>query len=229
MIDKGKIGQPSAEGHGHRALRRISQVIPLETLKEDLERFRVRALDVGASMAEVMPANWVNVDERVRLKCSVPLCGYFGKCAHCPPNSPDVDFMRKALGQYSSAVLFAIDVPVEDYADRNRVKTRSGWFRKNYEIGGEVETMAFASGYYLTAAFSQGSCKAVLCGEADGCRVLEGKGCANPLKSRPSMESVGIDAFGLVARVGWDIYPIYRSVDFASVPRALSAGIVFVY
>ena len=216
---------PSSRG----AVRRIPSQVAVEVLKKDLEDFRQRALEMGASMAEIIPAGWVVVDERVRLKCSVPLCGYFGKNAHCPPNGPDVDFMRKVLRRYSWAVLFAIDVPVAEFADRTQVKARSGWFRKNLEIAGEVETLAFASGYYLAAAFSQGSCKAALCGEADGCRILEGKGCVNSLKSRPSMESVGIDVFGLVTRVGWDIYPIYRSVDLASLPRALSVGIVFVY
>jgi hypothetical protein len=43
------------------------------------------------------------------------------------------------------------------------------------------------------------------------------------------MEAVGIDVYGLVTRVGWEIYPIYRSVNPAEVPRALSVGIVFVH
>jgi hypothetical protein len=42
------------------------------------------------------------------------------------------------------------------------------------------------------------------------------------------MEGSGIDVFGLVTKVGWEIYPIYRSVDPETVPRALSVGIVFV-
>jgi hypothetical protein len=42
------------------------------------------------------------------------------------------------------------------------------------------------------------------------------------------MEGVGMDVFGLVTKVGWDIYPIYRSVNPREVPRALSVGIVFI-
>jgi predicted metal-binding protein len=230
MNDQGKAKRVDKTGRGRGASRLISLETPLEALKKDLETFRQRALELGASMAEIIPANWVEVDERVRLKCFVPLCGHYGKNPHCPPHGPDVEFMRKALRRYSWAVLYALDVvPVSEFAQRTRPKTSLEWFRKNFEIAGEVETMACGSGYYLATAFSQGSCKAALCAEADGCRVLEGKGCANPLKSRPSMESVGIDVFGLVTRVGWDIYPIYRSVESASVPRALSVGIVFVY
>lgn len=224
------VTQTEAPGYVRGTVRRIPSSIDLKILKKDLESFRQAALELGASMAEVIPANWAKVDERVRLKCFVPLCGYYGKNAHCPPHGPDTEFMRKALGRYSWAVLYALDVvPAAEFAERGRQKTRLEWFRKNMQIAGEVETMAFASGYYLAMAFSQGSCKAALCGESDGCRVLEGKTCANPLKSRPSMESVGIDALGLVTRAGWDVYPIYRSVDPASVPRALSIGIVFVH
>jgi predicted metal-binding protein len=76
--------------------------------------------------------------------------------------------------------------------------------------------------------FSQGSCKRALCRQ-EKCLVLEGGNCPYPLKSRPSMEAVGIDVYGLVTRVGWKIYPIYRSVNPAEVPRALSVGIVFIY
>jgi hypothetical protein len=47
--------------------------------------------------------------------------------------------------------------------------------------------------------------------------------------ARPSMEGVGIDVFRLVTKVGWDIYPIYQTVDPKAVPRALTVGIVFVY
>jgi hypothetical protein len=42
------------------------------------------------------------------------------------------------------------------------------------------------------------------------------------------MESSGIDVFKPVTKVGWENYPIYRSVDPKAVPRALSVGIIFV-
>jgi hypothetical protein len=43
------------------------------------------------------------------------------------------------------------------------------------------------------------------------------------------MEAVGIDVYGLVTRVGWDIYPINRSVIAKNVTRALSVGIIFIH
>jgi predicted metal-binding protein len=215
-----EIGGPS---------RRIALEIPEETLKEDLNHLKQKAIDLGASMAEIIPAEWVELDERVRLKCRVPMCSHYGKSAHCPPNSPDPDFMRRAFSRYRWAILFALDViPVSEFSDRP-VQQKAGikWTRRIMEITGRLETAAFGNGYYLATGFSQFSCNAALC-ESKPCQVLQGNKCAHPLKARPSMEGVGIDAFRLVTKAGWEIYPIYRSVDPGAVPRAMSVGIVFV-
>jgi predicted metal-binding protein len=209
--------------------RRIALEIPSETLTEDLKNLKQKALDMGASMVEIIPAEWVEIDERVRLKCMVPMCPHYGKSPYCPPNSPDPDFMRRAINRYKWAILFALDVvPTSEFADRP-VQQKAGikWTRKIIEITGKLETEIFGNGYYLSMGFGQYSCNAALC-ESNPCRVLDGGKCANPLKARPSMEGVGIDVFRLVTKVGWEIYPIYRSVDPAAVPRALAVGIVFV-
>ncbi len=210
--------------------RRICLSIPDETLKKDLENFRQKALDLGASMAEIIPADWVEIDERVRLKCSIPLCPYYDKCIFCPPHTPLPKLMRTALAKYEWAILFAQDVkPVADFADRSKGR-RPGvrWAKKTLEIACLLETLAFSHGYHLTTAFAQASCVKALCGQ-ERCLVLEGNKCPYPLKARPSMEAVGMDVFRLVTKAGWDIYPIYRSVDPEKVPRALSVGIVFIH
>jgi hypothetical protein len=125
------------------AARLISLHVPDHILRKDLKIFKQKAIDLGASLVEIIPANWVEIDERVRLKCSVPLCPHYGKNIYCP--------------------------------------------------------------------------------------VLDGGNCPYPLKARHSMEGVGMDVYGLVKKVGWDIYPIYRSVNPEEVPSALSVGIVFMY
>jgi predicted metal-binding protein len=160
--------------------RSITLEISPDRLQHDLEHFRQKSVELGAAMAQVIPADWVQIDERVRLKRSVE---------------------RHAAAD---------------------------WTRKSFEIVGTLETLAFGSGYYLAMGFGQGSCRKALCGQ-NRCLILEGGNCPYFLKARPSMEAVGIDVYGLVTRVGWEIYPIYRSVDPAQVPRALSVGIVFVH
>ena len=210
--------------------RLISLHMPAETLRKDLADFSQKALDLGASMAEIIPANLVEIDERVRLKCSAPLCHHYNKSIYCPPNGPSLDHMRKVLSRYSIAVLFALDViPVELFSDRSKDrKDAADWSRRGFEIVSKIETLAFGSGYYLAMGFGQGSCKIALCRQ-ERCLLLDGYNCPYPLKARPSMEGVGIDVFGLATKVGWDIYPIYRSVNPKEVPRALSVGIIFIY
>jgi predicted metal-binding protein len=210
--------------------RAIALGVSPDQLQKDMEHFRQKAMELGASMARAIPAEWVQIDERVRLKCSVSLCPNYDKSIHCPPHTPSTEFMRKALSRYSHAILFALDIiPVENFSVRSIQRHGAAdWTRKTFEIVGTLETLAFGSGYYLAMGFSQGSCRKALCGQ-EKCLVLEGGSCPYPLKSRPSMEAVGMDVYGLVTRVGWEIYPIYRSVNPEVVPRALSVGIVFVY
>ena len=207
----------------------ISLSVSEEILKKDLTEFKQKALDLGASMSEIIPADWVVLDERARLKCRVPLCPYFDHCVHCPPHTPDPEAMRPALSKFEWAILFALDiVPVTDFSDRTKGREPGNqWARKTLDITGDIEALAFSQGYYFATGFAQASCIKTLCGQ-DRCLVLEGKKCPYPLKARPSMEAVGIDVFRLVTKVGWDIYPVYRSVDPEAVPRALSVGIVFV-
>jgi predicted metal-binding protein len=209
--------------------RLISLHVPDHILRKDLEIFKKKALDLGATMAEIIPANLVEIDERARLKCSIPLCPHYGKNIYCPPHGPDIETVRKALSRYNWAVLFAIDViPPEEYSDRSkRSNGTRKWEKKCFEIVGRIETLALGEGYYLAMGFGQASCRRVLCGQ-ELCAVLNGGNCPYPLKARPSMEGVGMDVYGLVTRVGWDIYPIYRSVNPEEARRALSVGIIFI-
>jgi hypothetical protein len=43
------------------------------------------------------------------------------------------------------------------------------------------------------------------------------------------MEAVGLDVYGLAAKVGWEMYPIYDGVDSKQIPCASSVGIVFIH
>ena len=210
--------------------RLVSAQIDEETLRKDLENYRQQALELGASDAMVIPADWVQVDERVRLKCFVGRCYNYGQAAYCPPYSPEPEFMRQAFSRFHWAVLFRIEVlPVEGFADITQFSsTGLKHARKALEIAARIESLAFADGYYLAMGFGSGSCRDIICG-GGVCQALDSGRCRFVLRVRPSMEAVGIDAFGLVAKVGWKIYPIYRSVNPEAVPCASSVGLVFVY
>ena len=147
-----------------------------------------------------------------------------------PASGASLDLMREVVRRYTWALLFALDViPPEEFADRSIEREAViKWGKKCLEITSRIETLAFSRGYYLAMGFGQVSCLKVLCGQ-ERCLVLGGGKCPYPLQSRPSMESSGIDVFRLVTKAGWEIYPIYRSVNPKAVPRALSVGIVFIH
>jgi predicted metal-binding protein len=209
--------------------RKIALETPDDVLERDLINFKNQTFDLGATMAEIIDAAWVDVDERVPLKCAIPMCPYYNKNLSCPPNGPSLDLVRKAFSRYSKAILFAFDViPPEEFSDRSLEREAvKSWARKSMETAARLETIAMGNGYYFAMGLSQVSCMKALCG-LPKCLVLDGDKCPYPLQSRPSMESMGIDVYRLVTKVGWDIYPIYRSVDPKAVPRALSVGIVFI-
>jgi len=210
--------------------RLISAEVSEGILKADLERYKQKALELGTSQVEVIPAQWVQVDERVRLKCLVPRCFNYGQCVYCPPYSPEPEFMRQAFSRFRWAVLLRnYVVPVEDYADISRYQSHAlKHGRKTSEIVAKIEIMAFADGYYLAVGFSSGSCRDSLCGSTL-CQVLDSGRCRFPFRARPSMEAVGIDVFGLATKIGWEMYPIYNGVDPRLVPCASSIGIVFIH
>ena len=214
---------------GKGTTRLIPLEISEETLKADLEQYRQKAIELGASQAKIIPAQWVQVDERARLKCMVPPCPNYGRTAYCPPLGFEPDFVRKALSRFNWAVLFKNDVPAEDFADINRYYPHGEKHqRKTLEIAGRIETLAFGDGYYFALGFGSGGCRDTLC-NGGLCKMLDSGRCPFILIARPSMEAVGIDVYGLVTKVGWKIYPIYRSVDPKLVPSAISVGIVFIH
>ena len=200
-----------------------------ETLRADLEKYREKALELGATDAKVIPAELVSVDERVRLKCAIPPCPNYNRCGYCPPHTPEPEFMRKALGRYRWAVLFKHDMPAEDAGDVSRYYPHGRQHqRKTDEIAAKLETAAFSDGYRFALGLGAGGCRDTLC-NGGLCQMLDSGRCPHILMARPSMEGVGIDVVDVVNRVGWTIYPVYRTMDPSSIPCGISVGVVFVH
>jgi predicted metal-binding protein len=199
------------------------------TLKADLEKYSQKAMELGASEAKVIPADLPQVDERVRLKCAIPPCPNYGRCGNCPPNLPELDFIRKAFGRYKWAIFFKNDVPPEDFADINRYYPHG---RKHQvmtdEIAAKLEVAAFADGYRFALGLGAGGCRDTMC-NGGLCQKLDSGRCPHILKTRPSMEAMGIDVVDLINKVGWEIYPVYRSMDPQSLPCGISVGLVFIH
>ena len=217
-----------------RILKPVPPQVTEEHLHHDLERYRQMALDLGAAGAAVIPASYVTVDDRVRLKCFVPRCPRYGETPNCPPHMPGLNEVRAAFGLYSWAVAVKTEIrSVAEYVPV--VKDRPTRNRKTLEFHGdtskivaELEGTAYRDGYHLAAAFGGGSCKDYLC-NGQICGVMDSGKCRAPLRARPAMEAMGIDVIELTKRLGWPIYPLsYAEENPESIPFGVSVGMVFI-
>jgi len=168
--------------------------------------FLTIARELGATAAQVFDAASIVVDDRVRLKCSVPVCRNYNVCLMCPPNVMPLDEFRNVLARFQKALIvqIAYDVPnwmlerihaAKDLATLYNVEAYlKGWDQtylvaKNTldMIAARLEADAFKKGLKFATAFSAGKC--TLCEACAGA----GNRCRNPYKARPSMEAMGID------------------------------------
>jgi predicted metal-binding protein len=198
-------------------------------LRKDLDKYRDKALELGATKARILKTEEIPVDERVTLKCQVPRCFGYGVSAHCPPNTLKPEELREYLKKYRWAVFFIRDVPSEVIVrDKSTIKERVAVYQHVFKIVNEIESMAFYDGHYFAFGFAAGSCRHTFCGLQEDCLAVQGKKCRFSLRSRPSMEAVGIDVYNLTASSGWDIYPIGSSAEPADMPKGTLAGIIIV-
>jgi predicted metal-binding protein len=188
-----------------------------------LERF---AIEQGAYRARAFSARKVVIDERVRLKCQIPLCPHYGMSLTCPPNVPPLEEFVKAVKRYRTALLVQTRSALTgDIAacDREEVlafvatrgasqKDKGG--EKNgadkdldamkiaamrlHKLVNEVEGKAMSLGFPYALGLIGGEC--MLCQECVG--QGSGKSCRRPYEARPSMEGVGIDVIKTSAAAG---------------------------
>jgi predicted metal-binding protein len=180
--------------------------------KEEFLFLPEKAREFGATHAALMPADQVVVDERVRLKCAVPVCQGYGNYLHCPPNTMSVAEFRVVLGRYSVALLVQVesernsaDLDEEGLAGKNAAELEALLHGEPNLLLGRIinrlEAEAFKAGYYYAAGFSGGIC--LLCPECVS--VASGEPCRRPYEARPSMEGMGIDVFKTAAYAGLSI------------------------
>ena len=211
--------------------KRINIDLPASKIKGDLKKFQQMAVGLGAADAAVVSSDEIIVDERVRAKCLYPKCAYYGNNLNCPPHAPDLDFVRKLIARYSWAILFCVKGDTKDFAGADFVK-RAG--RKNrakstvVTICSEVESRAFYEGYPFALALGQGPCKSFWCPDKPCSGLEPDKACRFSLKARSSAEAMGIDAFTMAAKRGWEIYPCGARVEADKLPHVLLIGLILI-
>jgi predicted metal-binding protein len=181
-------------------------------MKDTLTKLRNEAIQLGATSAKVVPVSSIVTDERVRLKCLVPLCDKYGHNLMCPPNLPSIAEFRESLNRYSKALF--VQLVCENEGKISRTKARKHALRL-HEIIHALERKALHLGFPLAAGLIGGSCK--LCHECIGPIGH----CRHPLMARPSIEGMGIDVLQTAKKIGLPF-------DFSSANRLFWNGLVLI-
>lgn len=162
---------------------------PSKTCKKMLSFLKKK----GASEARFIPAGDIIVDERVRLKCQIPLCDSFGRNLMCPPFLPGLLQFREALARYETAILVQVRANLKETKGDPYLPAR-----QLHEIINAGEKYAFESGSRFALGLIGGCCR--LC---ETCVAAEsGRACRHPFKARPSMEAMGIDVQATAEKAG---------------------------
>ncbi|MDD5476065.1 MAG: DUF2284 domain-containing protein [Syntrophales bacterium] len=180
---------------------------PEKLLKHILPRLRRRS----ASAVRLIDIADIVVDERVRLKCRIPLCDSYGRNLMCPPFVPSVEFFRDALSRYEAAFLIQVRAPLPEVAGKDDRAEIYAPAKKLHELVNLAEKWAFERKFRFAAGLIGGCCR--LCEECVA--VNGGNRCRNPFKARPSMEAMGIDVVETAIKAGLSTsFPISEEVTW---------------
>ncbi|MBN1545022.1 MAG: DUF2284 domain-containing protein [Syntrophaceae bacterium] len=162
-----------------------------------MEKLIEEAKSLGASEAKRIPTSNIILDERVRLKCQIPLCDSYNRNLMCPPRLPSVAEFREMLKLFSQAILIQVTAPLGTKPSRGR-KDVYAPAKKLHALVNTLERMAFESGYSFATGLIGGCCR--LCAECAA--VTPGAKCRHPFRARPSMEAMGIDVMTTLGKAG---------------------------
>ena len=132
------------------------------------------------------------VAQWARMKCMFG-CKNYGKCGTCPPNTPSVSEVKEFVRGYKTCAVFHFAKKVAKPEDR------FAWTRKVNSKLLTLEREVFLSGYYKAFLLFMDSCN--LCASCTGVREK----CKNPKMARPTPESMAVDVFATVRKVGYPI------------------------
>jgi len=199
-------------------------------LEGDFHRYVQIALEAGMTEAQVIPASTIIIDTRVPLKCRYPRCSHYGTNANCPPFAIDTERMSQVVASYSYAIIMRKRFASEELLCKSGEQTtpRSGMQKCMYDTVSLIESAAFHDGNILAMGFANGPCKRVFCPDIPCSAIIPGGTCRFPLRSRSSMEAVGMNVFAMAKALGWDMQPAGRSSTPATVPYLSNIGIVLI-
>ena len=183
---------------------------PEKALKDIMARLRQQ----GASTVKMINISDVIVDERVRLKCQIPICDSYNKNLMCPPYVPSVAAFREALTGYSCAILLQVTAPLTAPVNNSSSIDVYAPAKQLHELVNLAEKWAFEYNFRFATGLMGGCCR--LCDECVA--IQSGHFCRYPFKARPSMEAMGIDVVETVKAAGLQIsFPIFNEITWTGI------------
>ncbi|MBU0518713.1 DUF2284 domain-containing protein [bacterium] len=140
---------------------------------------------------------WINpedvvVSQWVRFKCMFG-CEVYGTKGSCPPNVPSITECREFFKEYEHAVVFHFQQQFDNPDERHN------WSKKlNLKLI-DVEREVFLAGYQKAFLLFMDEC--AICQECTAVR----EECEHKKLSRPCPESLGVDVFTTVRKLGLPI------------------------
>ena len=182
-----------------------------KNLESSIASLCQKAEDLGAAQAVAIPVTDIVVDERVLLKCMVPLCSHYGELM-CPPNVLPMSKFKEILNCYHRAILIKVDIPLNDLPEGIRgrgeqpaaptaedyLNTARDVQKRLHEIVCRVESLCFEGGHRFAAGIIGGPCP--LCEECVG--IKSGLPCRHPFRARPGTDAMGIDVMATAEKAG---------------------------
>jgi predicted metal-binding protein len=189
-------------------------VYPKASMQAAIKTIIEQLQDQGASHAKLIDARNIIVDERVRLKCQIPICDSYGKNLMCPPYVPSVSAFREALALYHQAILIQTTATIPQNISLESKDAAYISAKKLHELVHFAEKKAFEHQFRFATGLIGGCCR--LCDECVA--VRKGRFCRHPFKARPSMEAMGIDVVGTVMNGGLSVvFPISETVTWTGI------------
>lgn len=163
----------------------------------------------GATAVRPLPADRIVVDERVRLKCRIPICDSYHQNLMCPPFVMSVREFRRCLSRYEEAIILQVGEDIAGLDGRHPCRDVFAPAGRLHELVNLGEREAFMAGFRFAAGLIGGCCRLCeVCVAAAG-----GTNCRFPFRARPSLEAMGIDVVATVAAAGLSLaFPVRERV-----------------
>ncbi len=164
---------------------------------EKLEEILQKELPSGVTL-HPFSMDLLNISERVRVKCQVPICHNYGLRKVCPPNMPPIAVIREAMKEFQVGFIVVKKVAMKDLPEdyQGKVDARNKLGCEMLDLISRLENTLIGAGCDKTLGLGSGGCP--LCEKC----TPPGEPCRHPFKARPGPSAMGIDITDLAQKTG---------------------------